>query len=94
MKYKGILYSIYHWLASIPPKVQFRTKDPLTPEEKKEIIKEQMRKYRQEHKEEIYEKKKQYMEANKEHMREKKKAWAEANKEKLKEKRRLNNEYS
>lgn len=38
MKYKGILYSIYHWLASIPPKVQFRTKDPLTPEEKREII--------------------------------------------------------
>ena len=39
MKYKGILYRIYHWLASIPPKVQFRTKDPLTPEEKREIIK-------------------------------------------------------
>lgn len=29
---------MYHWLASIPPKVQFKNKDPLTKDEKQELI--------------------------------------------------------
>lgn len=34
-----MLYEFYHWLASIPPKIKFKTRDPLTPEEREEIIK-------------------------------------------------------
>jgi hypothetical protein len=38
MSYNSALYRVYHWLASIPPRVQFRNKDPLTPEEKQALI--------------------------------------------------------
>jgi hypothetical protein len=38
MKYTGLGYSIYHWFASIPPKLKFKTRDPLTPDEKKQLI--------------------------------------------------------
>lgn len=38
MKYSGLIYRIYHWFAQIPPMIRFKTKDPLTPEEKQKII--------------------------------------------------------
>lgn len=34
-----MFYKIYHWLASIPPKIQFKNRDPLSKEEKEELIK-------------------------------------------------------
>lgn len=39
LRYTGWLYKIYHFLAKIPPKLTFRNRDPLTPEEKEAIIK-------------------------------------------------------
>lgn len=38
MKYNGLLYKVYHWFASIPPKIQFKTKTPITPEDRQKII--------------------------------------------------------
>lgn len=34
-----MFYRLYHWIASIPPKIQFRNRDPLTQEEREELIK-------------------------------------------------------
>lgn len=36
--YTGPIYKAYHWLASIPPKIQFRNRDPLTKEERQHLI--------------------------------------------------------
>jgi len=34
-----MLYRIYHWLASIPPRIQFKNRDPLTDDERAELAK-------------------------------------------------------
>lgn len=38
MNYSNPLYKVYHWFASIPPKITFKNKNPLTPDEKERII--------------------------------------------------------
>ena len=38
MRYSGLFYRVYHYLASIPPKIAFKTRDPLTQEERQHLI--------------------------------------------------------